>query len=75
MARPLAIDRAIADRQLLGAALGDIEPWSRWIVVLKAAFALTLTDEELQRSSRWQVIVHRRQSECARPGASLVVGW
>ena len=41
------IDRALADRNLLGAALGDLTPWKVWRVVLKAAFALGLgTDEE-----------------------------
>jgi hypothetical protein len=41
------IDHALADRNLLGAALGDLAPWKVWRVVLKAAFALGLgTDEE-----------------------------
>ena len=39
---PLAIDKVLTDTRLLGAALGDIETWSTWIVVLKAAFALPL---------------------------------
>jgi hypothetical protein len=41
-ARPVTIDRALADRHLLGAALGDIAPWQTWCIVLKAAFALGL---------------------------------
>jgi 5-methyltetrahydropteroyltriglutamate--homocysteine methyltransferase len=41
------IDHALVDRNLLGAALGDLAPWKVWRVVLKAAFALGLgTDEE-----------------------------
>ena len=41
------IDHALADPNLLGAALGDLTPWKVWRVVLKAAFALGLvTDEE-----------------------------
>jgi hypothetical protein len=41
------IDHALADHNLLGAALGDLAPWKVWRVVLKAAFALGLgTDEE-----------------------------
>jgi hypothetical protein len=41
------IDAAILDRNLLGAALGSLEPWRTWRIVLRAAFALGLgTDEE-----------------------------
>jgi hypothetical protein len=40
------IDRALTDRNLLGAALGDAAPWSAWIAVLRAAHALPLSDEE-----------------------------
>ena len=43
---PLAIDKVLSDPRLLGAGLGDIETWATWIIVLKAAFALPLTDEE-----------------------------
>jgi hypothetical protein len=47
MEKRIDIDRALADRNLLGAALGDLTPWKVWRVVLKAAFALGLgTDEE-----------------------------
>jgi hypothetical protein len=41
------IDRALADGRLLGAALGDTDSWSTWLVVLKAAFGLPLSDAEL----------------------------
>ena len=41
-----SIERALLDRQLLGAALGSPETWSAWRVVLKAAFGLSLDDEE-----------------------------
>jgi hypothetical protein len=41
------IARALADQQLLGAALGPIDTWSTWVAVLKAAFGLDLTAEEL----------------------------
>ena len=34
------IDHALADPNLLGAALGDGAPWQRRRVVLRAAFAL-----------------------------------
>ena len=47
MRRRIDIDRALLDKNLLGAALGDLTPWKVWRVVLKAAFALGLgTDEE-----------------------------
>jgi hypothetical protein len=42
----LAIDKVLADTRLLGAALGDIKTWATWMIALKAAFALPLTDEE-----------------------------
>ena len=38
------IDRALADVRMLGAGLGDIGTWRTWLVVLKAAFGLPLTD-------------------------------
>lgn len=41
----ITIDRALADHNLLGADL-DIDSWSTWRGVLKAAFALPLTDAE-----------------------------
>jgi hypothetical protein len=37
------IDRAITDRNLLGAALNDIKTWSCWLAVLRAAFALPMS--------------------------------
>jgi hypothetical protein len=40
------IDVAMRDGRLLGAALGNTASWSTWIAVLKAAFALGLTDEQ-----------------------------
>src|SRR6266699_3457187 len=40
------IDHALANRNLLGAALGDLAPWQVWRVVLKAAFALGLGSDE-----------------------------
>jgi hypothetical protein len=48
MKRPLTItiDQALADPVLLGAALGDGATWSTWRAVLKAAFAITLSDDE-----------------------------
>jgi hypothetical protein len=42
----IPISEALGDANLLGAALGDIATWQTWCVVLKAAFAETLTDEE-----------------------------
>jgi hypothetical protein len=48
MTAPLTIDRALADRNLLGAALGgDLASWSTWLTVLRAAFGLTLDPTEL----------------------------
>ena len=36
----IGIDRALLDKNLLGAALGDTASWSRWLSVLRAAFGL-----------------------------------
>lgn len=47
MTLPLcSIDAAIADPQLLGAALGDLASWTTWRAVLKAAFGLELSTAE-----------------------------
>ncbi len=43
-----AIDRALIDQRLLGAALGNAATWSTWLTVLRAAFGLPLDDEELK---------------------------
>ena len=42
----IAIDRALMDTKLLGAALGKSQSWSRWIAVLRAAFALEMSDQD-----------------------------
>ena len=42
----IGIDRALLDRNLLGAALGDAASWSPWLSVLRAAFALPMSDED-----------------------------
>jgi phage terminase large subunit-like protein len=46
MIAAITIDRALLDKNLLGAALGNGETWRVWCVCLKAAFALPLTDAE-----------------------------
>jgi hypothetical protein len=45
-ARVFNIDSAISDKRLLGAALGDSSTWAAWRVILKAAFALSLSEVE-----------------------------
>ena len=47
-ARAYQITDAIGDPKLLGAALGPIQSWQNWSVVLKAAFGLSLNAEEAQ---------------------------
>jgi hypothetical protein len=44
----ISIDDALSDEHLLGAALGDPQSWSSWVAVLKAAFGLSLSDEQAQ---------------------------
>ena len=41
------IVRALEDKMLLGAGLGDPTSWSRWFAILKAAFALKMDDTDL----------------------------
>jgi hypothetical protein len=43
------IHEAIADRKLLGAALGDLETWRTWIACLKASEGIRLDPDELSR--------------------------
>jgi hypothetical protein len=45
--KPLTLDRALADRHLLGAGLGPLASWSTWITVLKAALDRDLDAAEL----------------------------
>jgi len=44
--RTISVDAALRDRQLLGAALGDLASWRTWSIVLKGAFGLSLNDAE-----------------------------
>ncbi len=44
----MSIDKALLDKRLLGAALGDSKSWSTWLTVLRAAFALGLSPEEVE---------------------------
>jgi len=43
---PISIDAALRDPQLLGAAFGNPESWSTWLVVLKSAFGIKLDRKE-----------------------------
>jgi hypothetical protein len=42
----ISIDQSLRDPLLLGAALGDSSTWSTWQTVLKAAFALPLSESD-----------------------------
>jgi hypothetical protein len=46
MANRFTIDKTLTDKRLLAKTLGDPATWTTWIAVLKAAFALSLSDEE-----------------------------
>jgi hypothetical protein len=48
-AAAIPIDRAILDKHLLGAALGDPQTWAQWLAVLRAAFALPMSDDDRTR--------------------------
>ncbi|RWN59624.1 terminase large subunit [Mesorhizobium sp.] len=43
----ITIDKALRDPNLLGAALGASPTWAPWIAVLRAAFALPMTESDL----------------------------
>jgi hypothetical protein len=43
----ISIGKALPDKNLLGAALGDISTWRVWLAVLKATFAEPLSVDEL----------------------------
>jgi hypothetical protein len=45
--KALTLDRALADRHLLGARLGPLASWTTWLTVLKAALDRDLDDGEL----------------------------
>jgi Phage Terminase len=40
------IDRALTDRNLLGAALGNPSTWAVWLSILRAAFTLPMSDQD-----------------------------
>src|SRR5947209_8088114 len=46
MTLPFTIDQAFADQRLFAPALGDLSSWAVWRIVLKAAFGLSLDDDE-----------------------------
>jgi hypothetical protein len=50
--RPMAVDAALLDPNLLGAGLGDPETWGVWIAVLRAAFGLPLDPAGLEAFGR-----------------------
>jgi hypothetical protein len=47
----LSIDESLSDKNLLGAALGDLDSWATWLTCLRAAFGTKLTASELQTFS------------------------
>ena len=49
MRSSIPISAALADANLLGAALGDIASWQVWLAILKAAFAEPMSDDERAR--------------------------
>jgi hypothetical protein len=46
MTAPVAIDVALRDPNLLGAALGDASTWAVWIAIVKAAYGRPLNSHE-----------------------------
>jgi hypothetical protein len=46
MTAPVAIDVALCDRNLLGAALGNAATWATWLAILKAAYGRPLNSHE-----------------------------
>jgi hypothetical protein len=85
-ASPVPIERALADRRLLGAALGDLASWATWIAVIKGAYGRWLDASEralfdavaggrpqpLRRVKELVCVVSRRAGK-GRVGAALAV--
>ena len=51
-ARAIPIDAALADKALLGAALGDLASWRTWVATFKAAYGRPLTADEREAFDR-----------------------
>jgi Phage Terminase len=49
MSSMIAIDRALLNKRMLGAGLGDSATWSTWITILRAAYGLPLDEQQRQR--------------------------
>jgi hypothetical protein len=86
MTAPIAIDAALRDKHLLGAALGDASTWSVWLAILKAAHGRPLNERERElfaevaggrepptRKVKELVCVASRRSGKGRIGAALAV--
>ncbi len=82
----IPIERALADRQLLGAAIGDLSTWQTWIATIKAAYGRPLDPAERSlfdavaggrspptRKVRELVAVCSRRSGKGRIGSALAV--
>ena len=64
----IGIDRALLDKNLLGAALGDTASWSPWLAVLRAAFGLEMSDQD-------RAIFSEVAGERAPPGQRVNELW
>jgi hypothetical protein len=86
MTAPVAIDVALRDRNLLGAALGDVATWSVWLSILKAAYGRPLNERERElfasvaggrepprRKVKELVAIASRRSGKGRVGAACAV--
>lgn len=82
----IPIERALADRNLLGAGLGSLATWSTWLSVVKAAHGRKLSADERAlfnevagnrepptRKVRELVVVVSRRAGKGRIGAALAV--
>jgi hypothetical protein len=82
----ITIDRALLDRNLLGAALGDPSTWLAWLAILKAAHGRPLNERERElftvvagdrepptRKVKELVCVASRRSGKGRIGAACAV--
>jgi hypothetical protein len=86
MTAPVAIDVALRDRNLLGAALGPAPTWATWLAILKAAHGRPLSEHERglfaavaggreppRRKVKELVAIASRRSGKGRVGAALAV--
>ena len=69
------IIEALCDRNLLGSALGDPTSWTRWLAVLKAAYALPMNASDLAAFREVAAIALHPVNACGNCGPRSETFW